>query len=54
MRTVVVKKTSGLTGELCAPPSKSFTQRMLIAAALSSGTSKISRPLNAEDTEATL
>ena len=54
MADVIIRKTSELKGEICAPPSKSYTQRMLIAAALSSGTSKISRPLNAEDTQATL
>ncbi len=54
MVNVIVKKTERLSGEVCAPPSKSYTQRMLIAAALSSGAGKISNPLLSEDTEATL
>jgi 3-phosphoshikimate 1-carboxyvinyltransferase len=51
---VIVKRTERLKGEVCAPPSKAYTQRMLIAAALSQGTSKVSNPLLSEDTEATL
>ncbi len=54
MVTVTVKRTEELKGEVCAPPSKSYTQRMLIASSLSSGTSKISGPLVSDDTEATL
>lgn len=54
MADVIVKKTENLKGEVCAPPSKAYTQRMLIAAALSQGTSKLSNPLISEDTEATL
>ena len=54
MTDVIIKKTEKLNGEVCAPPSKSYTQRMLIAAALSSGISKISHPLMSEDTRATL
>ena len=54
MVDVIVKKTEKLSGQVCAPPSKSYTQRMVIAAALSNGTSKISNPLLSEDTEATL
>ncbi|HMK94175.1 MAG TPA: 3-phosphoshikimate 1-carboxyvinyltransferase [Candidatus Limnocylindrales bacterium] len=54
MVDVIVKKAERLTGEVCAPASKSYTQRMLIAAALSNGTGKISNPLLSEDTEATL
>src|SRR3990172_13323229 len=54
MVTVTVKKTERLKGEVCAPPSKSYTQRILIASSLSSGTSKISGPLVSDDTEATL
>ncbi|MCL4429354.1 MAG: 3-phosphoshikimate 1-carboxyvinyltransferase [Chloroflexi bacterium] len=50
---VTVKKTERLSGQVCAPPSKSYTQRMVIAAALSPGTSKVSNPLLSEDTEAT-
>ena len=54
MVDVIVKKTERLNGEVCAPPSKSYTQRMLIAAALSNGKGKISNPLISQDTEATL
>ena len=54
MVDVTVRKTGKLSGKVCAPPSKSYTQRMVIAAALSNGASKISNPLIAEDTEATL
>ena len=54
MTDVVIKKTQTLNGEVCAPPSKSYTQRMLIAASLSAGTSRISRPLVSDDTEATV
>ncbi len=54
MVDVTVKKTGQLSGQVCAPPSKSYTQRMVIAAALSTGSSKISNPLLSDDTEATL
>jgi len=54
MVDVIVRKTEKLNGEVCASPSKSYTQRMLIAAALSNGASKISNSLLSEDTEATL
>jgi 3-phosphoshikimate 1-carboxyvinyltransferase len=54
MKDVTIKKTERLSGQVCAPPSKSYTQRMLIAAALAKGTSKVSDPLLSEDTEATL
>ena len=53
MVNVLVKKTERLSGEVCAPPSKSYTQRMLVAAALSNGIGKVSNPLLSEDTEAT-
>ena len=54
MTDVLVKKTEKLIGQVCAPPSKSYTQRMVIAAALANGISKVSNPLLSEDTEATL
>ena len=54
MTDVIVRKATRLKGEVCAPPSKAYTQRMLIAAALSHGTSTISGPLISEDTQATL
>jgi 3-phosphoshikimate 1-carboxyvinyltransferase len=51
---VTVRKTEILQGEVCAPPSKSYTQRMVIAAALAQGASKVANPLVSDDTEATL
>ena len=54
MTNVTVLKTDRLSGEVCAPPSKSYTQRMVIAAVLSNGVSKVSNPLLSEDTEAAL
>jgi 3-phosphoshikimate 1-carboxyvinyltransferase len=54
MTEVVIRRTEKLKGEVCAPSSKAYTQRMVIAAALSHGTSKISGPLISDDTEATL
>jgi 3-phosphoshikimate 1-carboxyvinyltransferase len=54
MADVIVRRTEKLSGQVCAPPSKSYTQRMLIAASLSTGTSKISGPLISDDTKATL
>jgi len=51
---VVVRKSEHLEGEVSAPPSKAYTHRMLIAALLSNGTSKISNPLVSDDTKATL
>jgi 3-phosphoshikimate 1-carboxyvinyltransferase len=54
MTDVKIRKTERLAGAVCAPPSKAYTQRMLIAAALSRGTSRISGPLASDDTEATL
>lgn len=53
MVNVTVRKTSNLQGQVCAPPSKSYTQRMLIAAALSGDIGKVSNPLLSEDTQAT-
>ena len=54
MANVTVKKTQRLSGQVCSPSSKSYTQRMLIAATLTDGASKVSNPLLSEDTEATL
>src|SRR5665648_580059 len=54
MADVIVKKTEKLCCQVCAPSSKSYTQRMVIAAALSKGISKVSAPLLSEDTQATL
>jgi 3-phosphoshikimate 1-carboxyvinyltransferase len=54
MTEVVIRRTEKLKGEVCTPPSKAYTQRMLIATALSHGTSKISGSLVSDDTDATL
>lgn len=51
---VTIKKVESLKGDVPAPPSKAYTQRMLIAASLAQGTSKLSNPLISEDTQATL
>jgi 3-phosphoshikimate 1-carboxyvinyltransferase len=51
---LVITKTEHLAGEVSAPPSKAYTHRMLIAALLSNGASKISNPLISDDTKATL
>ena len=51
---VVVERTHHLEGMVSAPPSKAYTHRMLIAALLSKGTSKIYDPLLSDDTQATL
>jgi 3-phosphoshikimate 1-carboxyvinyltransferase len=54
MTDVTIRKTELLRGEICAPPSKAYTQRMILAAAIADGTSKISNSLFSDDTEATL
>jgi len=54
MTDVTIRKADRLKGEVCAPPSKAYTQRMLIATALAHGISKISGPLISDDTEAAL
>jgi 3-phosphoshikimate 1-carboxyvinyltransferase len=51
---VTVKKTENLEGAVSAPPSKGYTHRMLIAASLSDGNSKIFNPLVSDDTLVTL
>jgi 3-phosphoshikimate 1-carboxyvinyltransferase len=51
---VTVGKSERLSGKVCASPSKSYTQRMVIASALAAGISRISNPLLSEDTQATL
>jgi 3-phosphoshikimate 1-carboxyvinyltransferase len=51
---VLVKNTERLEGAVSAPPSKAFTHRMVIAASLANGTSRISNPLVSNDTQATL
>lgn len=54
MTEIVVGNSSNLSGETCAPSSKAYTHRMLVAALLSDGVSRITSPLNSEDTQATL
>jgi 3-phosphoshikimate 1-carboxyvinyltransferase len=54
MTNVILKKVEYLSGKVSAPPSKSYTQRMAIASALSEGTSRVANPLFSEDAEATL
>lgn len=54
MVDVIIRRTEGLSGEVYAPPSKAYTHRMLIAALLSGGASKLSNPLVSDDTQATL
>jgi 3-phosphoshikimate 1-carboxyvinyltransferase len=54
MAEVIVRRTEALSGEVAAPPSKAYTHRMLIAALLSNGVSKIENYLVSDDTLATL
>lgn len=54
MVDVIIRGNQRLSGEVCAPPSKAYTHRMLIAALLSGGTTKILNPLVSDDTQATL
>lgn len=54
MVAIVIRHTEALTGEVIAPPSKAYTHRMLIAALLSEGVSKIANYLISDDTSATL
>jgi 3-phosphoshikimate 1-carboxyvinyltransferase len=51
---LTVKNTKQLKGVVSAPSSKGYTHRMLIAAALSDGISKLFNPLVSDDTLATL
>ena len=53
MIETIVRPIQHLSGVVSAPPSKAYTQRMLIASALSRGRSIISGPLFSEDTKAT-
>ncbi len=49
----MIVKSSGISGTVSAPPSKSMTHRVLTLAALADGRSTIRNPLTADDTEAT-
>jgi 3-phosphoshikimate 1-carboxyvinyltransferase len=50
----VMRLAQEIDGEFFAPPSKSFTHRALIAAALAEGRSVIRAPLHADDTAVTV
>ena len=52
MRALISK--SEITGKVIAPPSKSYTIRGLMCAALTKGKSEILHPLNSDDTQAAL
>ncbi|MEM2103334.1 MAG: 3-phosphoshikimate 1-carboxyvinyltransferase [Candidatus Bathyarchaeia archaeon] len=54
MVEVIIKKTEALSGEVAAPPSKAYTQRMFIAASMSSGVSNVENYLVSDDTTTTL
>jgi 3-phosphoshikimate 1-carboxyvinyltransferase len=54
MTNVIVKPVKALKGKAEAPPSKSYTHRMLVAALLSNGKTVIEKPLVSDDTLATL
>ncbi len=47
-------ETSEINGTVASPPSKSYTHRSIICAALANGRSKIMNPLLADDTHATI
>ena len=47
---VTLPQRRGIDLTVAAPPSKSYTHRALIAAALAQGTSTIVHPLMADDT----
>ncbi|MDG6223720.1 MAG: 3-phosphoshikimate 1-carboxyvinyltransferase [Candidatus Bathyarchaeota archaeon] len=51
---LTVEHTAALKGVVSAPPSKAYTHRLVIAASLSEGTSKIFNPLFSDDTQATM
>ena len=52
MKALISK--SEITGKVIAPPSKSYTIRGLMCAALAKGESEILHPLNSDDTQAAL
>ncbi|MCS7114676.1 MAG: 3-phosphoshikimate 1-carboxyvinyltransferase [Nitrososphaerota archaeon] len=54
MTEVVIKGMQTLSGNVAAPPSKAYTHRILIAALLSNGVSRIENYLVSDDTTATL
>lgn len=54
MTTLRVAPVAGVRGTITAPPDKSITHRALLLGALSDGHVRIGRPLDSEDTAATL
>jgi 3-phosphoshikimate 1-carboxyvinyltransferase len=54
MTNVIIKPVKALKGKVEAPPSKSYTHRILVAALLSNGKTVIEKPLVSDDTLATL
>lgn len=54
MTNVVVEETGELKGSIVVPPSKSYTHRSIIAAALSAGESRLLSPLYCDDTDVTI
>ncbi|NJE47465.1 3-phosphoshikimate 1-carboxyvinyltransferase [Thermococcus sp. GR7] len=51
---VIIRPVGEVTGEVEAPPSKSYTHRAYFLALLAEGRSKVKRPLVSDDTLATL
>ncbi|MDI6718872.1 MAG: 3-phosphoshikimate 1-carboxyvinyltransferase [Methanomicrobiales archaeon] len=51
---VTMERRRGVDAAFTAPPSKSYTHRALVAAALATGESILDRPLRSEDTDRTL
>jgi 3-phosphoshikimate 1-carboxyvinyltransferase len=51
---IIIDPSLELNGVIKAPPSKAYTHRSLVAAALSDGRSQILEPLTSDDSEATL
>lgn len=54
MSDIIIDPSLELNGVIKAPPSKAYTHRSLVAAALSDGRSQILEPLTSDDSEATL
>ncbi len=53
-RTRLLAPSGRLSGEVSVPPSKSYTHRAIVMAALAIGTSRVRRPLLSRDTNATI
>ena len=49
---IVIRPSQPLAGRVAAPASKSTTNRLLVLAALASGTSELVAPLQSDDTQA--